>query len=64
MKQQMQAIIEKRGGSEKMLNALLDRAEDGELRAVQMVLTLLGEDTPAPEVQVIQLDPSVELLAQ
>lgn len=64
MKQQLLDIMERRGGAEKMLTALLDRAEGGELRAVNMVLVLLGEDTPAPEVQTIRLDPSIEPFAQ
>ena len=55
MKQQMEQIMADRGGPKKMLTALLDKAEAGELRAVNMVLVLLGEDTPGP--QAVELTP-------
>lgn len=64
MREQLLGIMERRGGAEKMLTALLDRAEAGELRAVNMILVLLGEDTPGPGVLEVRLDPSVELLAE
>lgn len=62
MRQQLLDIMERRGGAEKMLTALLDRAEAGELRAVNMVLVLLGEDTPGP--QPVQLTPEQQEWAQ
>lgn len=62
----MLGIMERRGGAEKMLGALLDHAEQGELRAIQMVLTVLGEAEGLPGMgcMTISLAPEIQELAK
>lgn len=66
MGDQLRRLMEDGGHAETMLLALVERAKEGDLKAVQLVLALLGEDPGNERDPVYRLDlgPGVEELCE
>lgn len=66
MADELRAVMRREKAARPMLLALLERAKEGDLKAIQLVLDILGEKSPQDgETAIrIELGPGVEELAE